>query len=88
VAFLGRGVQLHNRRHLTIGRGVTLGDYVTIDALSAEGLIIGANVNIGPHTIIETTGHLSRIGKGCVIGSNSGIGAFSFIGAAGGVRIG
>lgn len=86
--FVGRHVVIRHAQYLSIGRTVTLGDYVTIDALSREGVILGDNVSIGAFTIIETTGILQRLGKGFSIGPNSNLGDYCFVGAAGGVRIG
>lgn len=86
--FLGKNVKLKNRSLMQIGSGVTLGDGVLIDALSHEGVRIDDHVNIGDFTRIEASGTITDIGKGISIGSNSGIGAFSFIGGAGGVSIG
>lgn len=88
VIFIGAGVRLRNRRFIRFGKGVTLGNGVIIDGLSRLGVSFGDSVNIGPYTIIEATGVITNIGEGCVIGRYSGLGAFSYIGAAGGVRIG
>jgi acetyltransferase-like isoleucine patch superfamily enzyme len=88
LIFLGANVELKNRNLIYFGTGVTLGKNVTIDGLSIEGVTIGNGVNIGPYTIIEATGIISNLGKGVYIGENSGLGAFSFIGGAGGVVIG
>ncbi|MDO8336210.1 MAG: acyltransferase [Candidatus Saccharibacteria bacterium] len=79
---------MRNRKFITFGVGITIGEGVVIDGLSKNGVKIGDGVSIGPHSIIEGTGVISSIGVGCSIGQNSGIGAFSFIGAAGGVTIG
>lgn len=86
--FLGKGVTIRNRIMLRLGKGVTLGDYVLIDSLSKNGVLLGDNVNIGEYTRIEASGSITDIGKGISIGNNSGIGSFSFIGGAGGVEIG
>lgn len=86
--FVGASVSLRNKRLVQIGRGATLGNCVTIDGLSREGVIIGKGASIGPYSIIEATGVIQNLGEGCRIGENSGIGAFSFIGAAGGVEVG
>jgi acetyltransferase-like isoleucine patch superfamily enzyme len=88
LVFIGPRVRLRNRRNITFGGGVTLGEGVVIDGLSRTGVHLADRVNIGPYSIIEGTGVISNIGHGCCIGQDSGIGAFSFIGAAGGVRIG
>lgn len=86
--FIGRCVELRCRSLIQLGYGVTLGDGVLIDALSREGVVLGDNVNIGESTRIEASGTITNIGKGIKVGNNSGIGAFSFIGGAGGVVIG
>jgi acetyltransferase-like isoleucine patch superfamily enzyme len=86
--FIGSNVELRNRRFIQLGYGVTLGKAVLIDGLSREGVILGDHVNIGDYTRIEASGTITDIGRGIKIGNNSGIGAFSFIGGAGGVAIG
>jgi len=86
--FIGKGVQLRNSGYLKLGRGVTIQNGVLIDALSTNGVDLGDNCNIGPMTIIQATGVLTRLGIGFSLGSNSGIGGFSFVGCGGGVRIG
>lgn len=88
LVFVGSGVSLLCKSRLTVGRGSTLQDGVLIDALTVEGVLIGKGVNIGPHTRIQGSGVISNLGRGLVIGDQSGIGAFSFIGCGGGVRIG
>lgn len=86
--FIGRGVELRNRRKIRLGCGVTLGDFVRVDGLSKDGVDLGDHVNIGDYTRIEASGTITNIGCGIKIGDNSGIGSFSFIGGAGGVSIG
>ncbi|MBY0467399.1 MAG: acyltransferase [Burkholderiaceae bacterium] len=86
--FLGDGSVLRNRGQMLFDPGVTIARGCVIDALSADGLRLGRNVNIGPYTTIQASGVLSRLGTGCSIGANSGIGGYSFIGCGGGVRIG
>jgi acetyltransferase-like isoleucine patch superfamily enzyme len=88
LVFLGPRVELRNRRLITFGHSVTLGKGVVIDGLSKQGIEIGDNVTIGPYTIIDTTGVITNLGEGCRIGARSALGAFSYIGAAGGVWIG
>ncbi|MBU1195108.1 MAG: acyltransferase [Proteobacteria bacterium] len=88
LVFVGPCVELRNKKMISFGSSVTLGKGAIIDGLSKEGVAISNNVNIGPYCIIEATGVISDIGKGIFIGENSGIGAFSFIGGAGGVKIG
>jgi len=86
--FMGRDVELRNRRFIKFGHGVTLGKGVLIDGLSRDGIVLGNHVNIGDYTRLEASGTITDIGLGITIGNNSGIGSFSFIGGAGGVLIG
>lgn len=86
--FVGANVTLRNKGMLHVSHGVTLGQGCMIDAISTKGIKLGRNVNIGPYTIIQASGVLTRLGTGCEIGDNSGIGGFSSIGCGGGVKIG
>ncbi|HEX3657648.1 MAG TPA: DapH/DapD/GlmU-related protein [Pirellulales bacterium] len=88
LVFIGPGVELRNRSYIRFGRGVTLGKRVTIDGLSREGINLADGVSIGPYTIIEATSVLTKLGTGCWFGKGSSIGAFSYVGAGGPVRIG
>lgn len=88
LIFMGPGVELRNRKFIHFAKGVTLGKQVLIDGLSHEGVRLGEGVNIGPYTILEASGSILELGKGIQIGARSGIGAFSYIGGAGGVIIG
>lgn len=88
LVFIGKAVEIHGHRHLTLGRGVTLDSYVFIDALSKQGVKIGNSVSIGRHTTIRCTGSFSSIGRGVEIGDGTGIGPFCYFGAAGGISIG
>jgi acetyltransferase-like isoleucine patch superfamily enzyme len=86
--FMGKNVELRNRHFTQFGYGVTLGNSVLIDGLSREGVRFGDFVSIGDYTRVEASGTIADIGIGIKVGNNCGIGAFSFIGGAGGVTIG
>ena len=86
--FIGKDVKLRARHLIKIGRGVTLGNGVLIDGLSLNGIRIGDHVSIGDHTRLEASGTITDIGLGIDIGDNCGIGAYSFVGGSGGVKIG
>ena len=86
--FIGRHVKLFEKRKLKIGHKTKIHDGVKIDALSTDGVIIGNQVVIGHHTIIESTGGLSCVGKGIKIGDRTTFGSDCFFGAAGGIEIG
>lgn len=86
--FVGKHVTLRHPQMIQVGRSVILEDFVTIDALSAEGVILGDNVTIAKFTTIQCTGIIRSLGVGLKIGTNTAVGAYSFIGAQGGVTIG
>lgn len=88
IVFFGKNVSLKHKQYIKIGSGSTLGRGVSIDGLSKYGVSLGKNVNLGDFSILKCTGTFAEIGGGIVIGSNVGIGAFSYIGAAAGVEIG
>ncbi|MGG6433238.1 acyltransferase [Anoxybacillus sp. D401a] len=88
VLFVGKNVKIRFKKYIQLGNGVTLEDFVLLDGLSKEGIIIGDNVKIGAYTQIKCTGSFRKIGKGIKIGRNSGIGDYCFFGAAGGIEIG
>lgn len=86
--FIGRGVRLRRKGRITIGVGATIGDQVLIEGLSRQGVLIGRGASIGAHSIIMPTSVMRNMGQGFIIGANSGLGQFSFIGCGGGVHIG
>lgn len=88
IVFIGSKVKIKHKKHLYLGKSVTINDYVVIDALSVKGVNIGNNVNIGSYTKIMASGTIKQLGIGLSIGENCGVGDFSFFGAAGGIKIG
>lgn len=88
MIFIGKRSKVKMARNIKLGKGVNIGDYVIIDALSNDGVYIGDNVRIGDYTRILCTGTIRSIGKGFKIGNNCGIGEYCFFGAAGGIEIG
>lgn len=86
--FVGKNVEVVEKKHLTIGQKTKLQDDVYIDALSREGVSIGDSVVIGRNTRIECTGGLQSIGKGVRIGNRTTFGNDCMFGAAGGIEIG
>ncbi|MCL4262481.1 MAG: acyltransferase [Anaerolineae bacterium] len=86
--FVGSGVTLRHPQNISIGHSVIFEDYVTIDALSYNGVVLGDNVTIARFSTIQCTGVIRAIGVGLRIGNNSAVGAYSFIGAQGGIEIG
>ena len=86
--FLGRGVEIRNKRQIHFWSGVSIGSGSILDGLSRGGVWLGDGVSLGPYSVIEATGVVTDLGEGCWIGDRTGLGHFLFIGAAGGVRIG
>lgn len=88
IIFLGKRCKLNYCNKIRVGRSLTIGDGVEINALSKEGITIGDNVSILSHTIIECTGVIRAIGEGLVIGNYVGIAQNCFIQVRGRVTIG
>lgn len=86
--FLGSNARLLYPQLIKLGRNTIIEDCVTIDALSKQGVVVGDNVTVAKFTTIQCTGVARRLGVGLTVGSNSAIGAYSFLGAQGGIQIG
>ncbi len=86
--FVGAYVRLRYPQLISVGRSVIIEDYVFIDALSHNGVQFGDNVTIAKFSTIQCTGVIRNVGVGITIGNDSAVGAYSFLGAQGGIRIG
>lgn len=86
--FIGHNVSFIQKSNLILGKGTTIESSTIFDCCAANKVMLGSNVKIGRSSTITITSHLSNLGKGLTIGSNSAIGEFSHIGCAGGVSIG
>ena len=88
IIFIGKKVNIRCKKNILIGKNVVFNNYVKIDALAQEKVIIGDNASIGESTSIMCTGSFENIGKGLIIGNNFSCGYECFFGCAGGVKIG
>ncbi len=88
ILFLSWRATVKARSRIRVGRTVSIERDAYIDALSAEGIVLGNNVSVGKRTRIEGTGNLQQLGKGMIVGNNVGLGQDSFYGCAGGISIG
>ncbi len=88
IVFLGSYSKIKFTRKLSLGKTVTIGSNVKINALSKKGVVIGNNVSILDNTIIECTGVIRNLGEGLVVGNNVGIAQNCFIQVRGNVTIG
>jgi acetyltransferase-like isoleucine patch superfamily enzyme len=86
--FRGRRVVVEHAGALTADAGLILEDGVHISALSREGITLGRNVTIAKYAVLTCTGVLAEIGTGITIGDRTAVGAGSFLGGQGGIRIG
>ncbi|WP_430399724.1 acyltransferase [Flavobacterium sp.] len=86
--FLGSRCSILNKKNILFGKNVTIDKGTTIDAFAYEKVVIGDGSRIGAYSLVTSTSHMSKYGKGLKIGSNSAIGRFSEFGASGGIEIG
>lgn len=86
--FVGSNVVLYNKRNIHFGKNVTIDKNCVIDGFSSETIIIGDCVKIGAYSLLSSTNHMSKYGKGLKIGNHSAVGQFTEFGAAGGIEIG
>jgi len=86
--FIGKNVLLLNRAKLSVGRGVSIGRGVIIDALAEDGVVLRDSSTIDVNAVIRGSGGIRRIGRGVHIGERAAIGACNFIHGGGGVDIG
>lgn len=88
LVFVGRHTVIKHCGHLKLGRSVTIGPNVHIDALCRGGICVGNNVTIKEGSIIEGYGVLRNLGESLKIGNNVGISQYCFIAIRGNVTIG
>ena len=88
ILFVGRGTDIRHLHKISFGKSVTIGDGVSIYALSKKGIYFGDNVTILSGSIIDCTGVLENLGEGLIIGDNVGIAQNVFIQVRGDVKIG
>jgi acetyltransferase-like isoleucine patch superfamily enzyme len=88
LLFCGRSVVIENGYMIQSGPNLILEDYSQINALSEKGISFGRNVTIGKLAIIMCTGVIANKGVGLEIGDYSAVGAQSFLGCQGGIKLG
>lgn len=87
-AYVAFSSEIHSPTKIVVGKNLRIQKHCYIDALSLDGIHLGDNVSVGKYTCIECSGTLFDLGKGLVVGSNTGLGTHGFYGCAGGVQIG
>ena len=86
--FIGSNTRILNSSNIVFGQNVTIGSHCEIDGYASEKIVLGDCVKIGCYSKLLSTSHLSKFGKGLVMGNNSAIGDFTHFGAPGGIEIG
>ena len=86
--FIGKGVTLKHKSHIYFDNKIQIKDYVEINGLSSDGVVLSENVTIGKYSIIRGSGSIQTMGKGIKFGRNFGCGDFCFFGCSGGILIG
>ncbi len=86
--FISPTATIQSGYNLKIGKASTLEPYCLINASASQPVMIGERVKIGAYSRIVATAHLSKLGRGITIGSDSGCGEFCYFGAVGGITIG
>jgi acetyltransferase-like isoleucine patch superfamily enzyme len=86
---VGRRSRIISKRQIILnGKNLNIDRECYIDATSREGIVLGDRVSIQKRTIIECTGTIRNLGKGLILEDNVGVGSYSFLGCAGGIKIG
>ena len=89
LVFVGRGASIRYARNLRVGRDFIVEDYAEINCMACKKIIAGDRVTIGKYAIIRpTNAYGGSIGEGLIIGNNSSIGPFAYIGCSGLIEIG
>ncbi len=86
--FVGRGVRILGKRHLFLGRGVSIGDFTYLDAYSQEGFHIADGVTLREGGWAQATSGLGSPGVGLWIGRDTYIGPRVYLGVGAAVMIG
>lgn len=88
LVFLGPGTVLRNERGIAWGSAVSIGRGCDIDGWSRDGVRFGDASRIGRWSVVTSTSHVSRLGRGFTLGARSALGDYCHVGASGGVVIG
>lgn len=87
-AFVSPRARIVNGGNLRLGHFATLEPHCNVDGYAKAPVVVGARTKIGSYVIVSCTSHMSQMGVGVTIGSDSGLAEYCYIGAAGGVTIG
>jgi acetyltransferase-like isoleucine patch superfamily enzyme len=87
--FIGKNVAIRYPKNLHLGNQVIIEDGAEINCLASNGMHLGDRVSIGKYAIIRPSNmYGGPIGEGLVMGNNSNIGPYNYIGCSGKITIG
>lgn len=87
--FIGKQVAIRYPKNLHLGAQVIIEDGAEINCLATNGMHFGDRVSIGKYAIIRPSNiYGGPIGEGLVMGNNSNIGPYNYIGCSGKITIG
>ena len=87
--FIGKNVAIRYPKNLHLGTQVIIEDGAEINCLASNGMQLGDRVSIGKYAIIRPSNiYGGPIGAGLVMGNNSNIGPYNYIGCSGKINIG
>lgn len=88
LVFVGKNLLIKHPNKIKCGKTLILGNNVTIDALSLNGIKFGDNNTLQDFVMIECTGNINNLGEELIFGNNVGISHHCFIHVRGKVKIG
>jgi acetyltransferase-like isoleucine patch superfamily enzyme len=89
LVLIGKGVRILYSHNLFVGKNFVVEDYCEINCLATKQIRAGDKVTIGKYAIIRPSNiYGGDIGEGLLIGNNSNIGPYSYIGCSGFIEIG
>lgn len=86
--FVSPGFKVSHKRKIKLGKFVSVGRNVEINALSTHGVIFGQKVTVDDFAVIRGSGVMAQLGYGVQVGDNSSIGYRNFLNGVGGISIG
>jgi acetyltransferase-like isoleucine patch superfamily enzyme len=89
LVLVGKGVSIKYAHHLRAGKDLIVEDFVELNCLARQQIVLGERVSIGKFAIIRpTNGYGGETGEGLRVGDHSNIGPYCYIGCSGFIEIG
>ncbi|WP_421977778.1 acyltransferase [Roseivirga seohaensis] len=89
LVLIGKNVKIRNSYKLKVGKNFVIENNSELNCNSLRGLCFGDNVTIGANALIRPSNiYGGEVGEGMIVGNNSNIGPFAYIGCSGLIVIG